>query len=109
MNAQTQLNRTTRPMSHGNDPSSSHAAAEQLVRYGIYPRQMDRVLEMLRLNPGATGEGLGIKLRREGQEKHEVVAMARRRLGNLRDAGLARSQPSVWGLIWYATEEGEHA
>lgn len=42
------------PLARTSDPKPSHAAAEKLVRSGKQRRQVDQVVEAVRLHPGLT-------------------------------------------------------
>lgn len=105
------MNLQTRTMSHGNGPSSSHGAAEDLVSSGFHKTQCGDVFRLLRQYPNRTALKLAMLLKCSEKYKawdlHRVVTMVRRRLHDLELKELATSDPLAEGpLRWTATEEG---
>ena len=97
MSSQQQINFKTRTMAHGNDPASSHEAAERTTRSGKKATHMAAVLATVMRHPGSTAAELAQYLSYGAVE-------VRRRLSDLKREGTIERGPSR-----FCNEAGTHA
>lgn len=84
------------PRARATDPSSSHAAADELERSGRADRQLDQVQRLVRRYPGRTSKMLATM----GRVDRYMVA---RRLSELERQGRVRRRDAGGGaqLTWW--------
>ncbi len=97
------------PIAHAQDPASSHEAAREHTESGRRDTHCSIVLDAVRAHPGLTSAELVEHC--VGLDSAEVLTEVRRRLTDLKDAGLIlRRQPRVCTIskrkveTWWAVE-----